>query len=130
MAAMTEEGPKHGDVEYLGSGLEYTYIEESRNEIPEGGKYYISRLSRGMYVVIKRVDADDPTEQMVLRFWKAEEKRYINVAWMPDGVDLRGKLLYGLPRTFSTLWDAEANLRKVDEFLALARADRASDGST
>ena len=130
MAAMTEEGPKHGDVEYLGSGLEYTYIEESRNEIPEGGKYYISRLGNNMYIVIKRVDADDPTEQMVLRFWKAEEKKFINVAWMADGVDARGKLLYGLPRTFSTLWDAEANLRKVDEFLSLARADRASDGAT
>jgi hypothetical protein len=44
MAAMTEKGPEHGDVEYLGSGIEYTYIEESKTEIPDGGKYYISSL--------------------------------------------------------------------------------------
>ncbi len=125
--------------------VEYTYIVEGK-ELPRSfdlKDFYITKLLGNTYRIFKKVQTE--AEKAVLRYWKAEDREYVNLSWIPkgwgpSGADNErianggedrvvsdgqteakveeGSILYALPNDFRSLADAEANLLRIAEFLS------------
>lgn len=125
--------------------VEYTYIVEGK-ALPKSfdlKDFYITKLLGKTYRIFKKVQTE--TEKAVLRYWKAEDREYMNLSWIPkgwgpSGADIErianggedlvvsdgqveakveeGSILYALPNDFRCLADAEANLLRIVEFLS------------
>jgi hypothetical protein len=125
--------------------VEYTYIVEGK-ELPKSfdlKDFYITKLLSKTYRIFKKVQTE--TEKAVLRYWKAKDREYMNLSWIPkgwgpSGADIErianggddrvvsdgqteaeveeGSILYALSNDFRSLADAEANLLRIVEFLS------------
>lgn len=125
--------------------VEYTYIVEGK-DLPKSfdlKDFYITKLLSKTYRIFKKVQTE--AEKAVLRYWKAEDREYMNLSWIPkgwgpSGADIErianggddrvvsdgqteakvedGSILYALPNDFRSLADAEANLLRIVEFLS------------
>jgi len=142
--ATNENALENCEIVNLGK-VEYTYIDEGK-ALPKSfdlKDFYITKLLNKTYRIFKKVQTED--EKAVLRYWKAEDREYVNLSWVPEGwgpsaADMAriasggddqvvsdgqaeakvedGRILYALPNDFRSLADAEANLLRIVEFLS------------